>query len=87
MLASTTTQDTANVDGSVTRITTTTWANGDTLVKTHTFTADAYQAAQTDLQNQVADLQTQIAAVQAVVTQSQNNIVHGAPVVAAPPTS
>ena len=56
----TTTEEKVNEDGSVSRITTTTFDNGDTEVVTHIITADEYQAEQDTIKAQIDALQAQL---------------------------
>ena len=66
--------DNVNEDGTVQRVTTMNFPNGDSDVRTHTFTADQYQEIQTQLQNQINDLQSQLTTTTANVTTVQTNL-------------
>lgn len=52
--------DTVNDDGTVTRVTTTSYPNGDTNVLTHTFSVEQYIDLTTQLQNQISDLTSKL---------------------------
>jgi hypothetical protein len=68
------TADTVNADGSVTRVVTTTFDNGDTDVRTNTLTSEQYQIETLQLQDQINNLQAQLDALTTKQTTQLANV-------------